>query len=192
MDVTITNASKEGSVKMDKERLKSIIKESARNRNLRTLDYILNESFLVEEKVEGGAGSDLRGETSEAALHYSIANYLTQRNKGKTHEEAIEHLMTPKHHETLLKQLEDHPSNRVLRGNEHIGNLDYDGKFQGRNNTLHNQYKHVHIDNMKENGLSLEPNRKIQDHMNTKEDFDCIFKIFFCIHMILYFSIWFQ
>lgn len=107
---------------MDREKLKSFIKETARDRNLRTIEYIIRESFLLEEKeLKGGESANLRGETSEVALHNSIKNYISHKNdmmnqghsENKAHNLALDYLKSDEHAKKLNNQTKKYESKKI-------------------------------------------------------------------------------
>lgn len=178
---------------MDNKRIVSLIKEMAREQNLRTMNFIvdmppMSNEYLTEEKMAGGAGADKRGELSEVAMHHSIMNYLNKKAEimsanthmpederhEHAHNEAIEYLKSDEHHEALKIQVENHPSNKVLYNGYHIGNLNLEGKFEPKSDFSDNQKKkilavHGHItskvfsEKNKKGKYSLAPNQKIEN-----------------------------
>ena len=171
---------------MDNKRKISLIKEMAREQNLRTMNFIVdmpptpNEYLTEEEELSGGESSNLRGETSEAAMHYTIGNYLEKKQKlmsrkknplseDEAHTQAIEHIHSPEHVETLRKQLSQYTNNKVIdRQNKEVGKLNASGNFETRTKNIKEKYGNLTYDDLKDEkhpDLKLELNKKIQDHM---------------------------
>lgn len=83
---------------MDREKLKSFIKESARDRNLRSFNYILHNSLNITENMTIN-DSTIYKIIMEAARNASETEYgLDNDSKGKMHEVLVAaHLLTPGH-----------------------------------------------------------------------------------------------
>jgi len=76
MDVKIINTSKEGSVEMDSQKLKLLIKETARQKNLGTFEYI-----LLEAKRISGKGKDAERHFAKYILPIAIPEKRSNPNE---------------------------------------------------------------------------------------------------------------
>lgn len=74
-------------------------------------EHIKENVILTEKakgpKLAGGKGADVRGRISEQTMFHSINNYMDRRRRGDTHEEALEHLRSPKHFKKVKGQVDE-------------------------------------------------------------------------------------
>lgn len=113
--------------------------------------------MLENSTLVGGQASNLRGETSEVALHNSIKNYINHKNKlmgeghseNKAHEAALEHLKSDSHYKTLVSQTKKYQSKKIqIHSNDHPDDFNHtvrDSAHAASDYISHIVKKHGHL-----------------------------------------------